>query len=34
LIRHLVLSLALAAIAALIVKSSPDIAWYLKIREL
>jgi hypothetical protein len=33
-IRRLVLSLALAAIAALIVKSLPDIARYLKIREM
>ena len=33
-IRRLVLSLALAAIATLIVKSLPDIARYLKIREM
>ena len=33
-IRRLVLSLALAAIAALVVKSLPDIARYLKIREM
>jgi hypothetical protein len=33
-IRRLVLSAALAAIAVLIVKSLPDIARYLKIREM
>ena len=33
-IRRLVLSLALAAIAAIVVKSLPDIARYLKIREM
>jgi hypothetical protein len=33
-IRRLVLSLALAAIAAVVVKSLPDIARYLKIREM
>ena len=33
-IRRLVLSLALAAIAVLVVKSLPDIARYLKIREM
>jgi hypothetical protein len=33
-IRRLVLSLALAALAAVIVKSLPDIARYLKMREM
>ncbi len=33
-IRRLVLSLALALIAGIIVKSLPDIARYLKIREM
>jgi len=33
-IRRLVLSAALAAIAVVIVKSLPDIARYLKIREM
>ena len=33
-IRRLVLSAALAAIAVLIVKSLPDIARYLRIREM
>jgi hypothetical protein len=33
-IRRLVLSAALAAIAVLVVKSLPDIARYLKIREM
>ena len=33
-IRRLVLSLALAAIAVIVVKSLPDIARYLKIREM
>jgi hypothetical protein len=33
-IRRLVLSAALAAVAVLIVKSLPDIARYLKIREM
>jgi hypothetical protein len=33
-IRRLVLSAALAGIAVLIVKSLPDIARYLKIREM
>jgi Family of unknown function (DUF6893) len=33
-IRKLVASLALAAIAGLVIKSLPDIARYLKIREM
>ena len=33
-IRRLILSLALAALAAVIVKSLPDIARYLKMREM
>jgi hypothetical protein len=33
-IRRLVLSLALALIAGIVVKSLPDIARYLKIREM
>jgi hypothetical protein len=33
-IRRLVLSAALAAVAVVIVKSLPDIARYLKIREM
>jgi hypothetical protein len=33
-IRRLVLSLALAALAAVVVKSLPDIARYLKMREM
>jgi hypothetical protein len=33
-IRRLVLSLALAALVAVIVKSLPDIARYLKMREM
>jgi hypothetical protein len=33
-IRRLVLTLALAALAAIIVRSLPDIARYLKIREM
>jgi hypothetical protein len=33
-IKRLVLSLALAAVAGLIVKSIPDISRYLKIREM
>jgi hypothetical protein len=33
-IRRLILSLALAALAAVVVKSLPDIARYLKMREM